>query len=332
MPVDHFSIQNAVNAAQPGDLILIDPGVYTEEVLISTPDVIIRGRDRNTVFIDGLHSAGTGFTVSADGVAIENLTVRNYTTDGIRVGALGATPVIGFRALHVTTSNTGRNGLAVANSTDVDIRSFWGSGHAAAGISITDCAVCTTVVETSLVEFSGRGMSVVDAAGAVTIIRSTARNNRVGMVVENGVATTSGVTIAGSVVLNNGFTNTPLLDPTWDHGFGVGLHVGGAVDTTLVQNRIAGNTRVGILLGRNTLGSSDLPVDTAVDGNEVAEHPEGDVVTDAEWLGSAHGTIVYQNGPVPPGIEGMPDADSAIGVPAGPVQLPELAGVVVPDA
>ena len=60
VPFDHFSVQEAVEAAQPGDLVLIDPGVYSEEVVISTPDVVVRGRDRNTVFVDGLHSCRIG--------------------------------------------------------------------------------------------------------------------------------------------------------------------------------------------------------------------------------------------------------------------------------
>jgi hypothetical protein len=65
------SIQAAVNAAQPGDWILIAPGDYHEDddahvtsnqklsdgdhggVVVSTSDVHLRGMDRNTVIVDG---------------------------------------------------------------------------------------------------------------------------------------------------------------------------------------------------------------------------------------------------------------------------------------
>jgi len=333
VPFDHFSIQNAVNVAQPGDLILIDPGVYTEEVTITTPDIVLRGRDRNTVFVDGLHNATTGLTIRADGVAIENMTIRNFTRDAVQVGDVAApVPLNRFRGLHLTTSNTGRDGISVTNATNVEIQNVWGSGHAGAGISITDCTDCNTLVETTLVEFSGRGMSVVDARNGVNIIRSTARNNRAGIVVEDGLGTTEGVVVAGSVVLSNGFSNTPLLDPTWDHAFGVGVHVGGTTNVSVLSNRIATNTRVGVLLGRNTTGSSGLPADSDVAGNTLEDNREGDVVTDAEWVGTASGTIPYQNGPLPPGIEGLPNPDSSVGVPAGPVVIPDLTAVVVPDA
>ncbi len=333
VPFDHFSIQNAVNVAQPGDLILIDPGVYTEEVTITTPDIVLRGRDRNTVFVDGLHNATTGLTIRADGVAIENMTIRNFTRDAVQVGDVAApVPLNRFRGLHLTTSNTGRDGISVTNATNVEIQNVWGSGHAGAGISITDCTDCNTLVETTLVEFSGRGMSVVDARNGVNIIRSTARNNRAGIVIEDGLGTTEGVVVAGSVILSNGFSNTPLLDPTWDHAFGVGVHVGGTTNVSVVSNRIATNTRVGVLLGRNTTGSSGLPADPVVADNALEDNREGDVVTDAEWVGTASGTIPYQNGPLPPGIEGLPNPDSSVGVPAGPVVIPDLAAVVVPDA
>src|SRR5260370_39340738 len=59
------TVQEAVDAARPGDWILIYPGVYhegtkewpTAGVWIQTPDLHIRGLDRNRVIIDG--SIGT---------------------------------------------------------------------------------------------------------------------------------------------------------------------------------------------------------------------------------------------------------------------------------
>ncbi len=55
------TVQSAVDAASPGDWILIWPGVYHEEstqwltagVWIQTPNLHIRGPNRNQVIIDG---------------------------------------------------------------------------------------------------------------------------------------------------------------------------------------------------------------------------------------------------------------------------------------
>jgi hypothetical protein len=120
MPGDYTTIQDAVDAAQPGDWILIAPGDYKERgdythpgpngqagagVLIRTPDIHVRGLDRNGVVIDGTQP-GTAVCDSAaaaqvlgpldgngqpmgrngievfevDGVTIENLTACNFLT------------------------------------------------------------------------------------------------------------------------------------------------------------------------------------------------------------------------------------------------------------
>jgi len=95
------TVQAAVDAAKPGDWILIWPGVYHENnptwhagVWIGTRDLHIRGLNRNQVIIDG--SKGTaahpcpsapsrqnfaardGIVVAASGVSLENLTVCDY--------------------------------------------------------------------------------------------------------------------------------------------------------------------------------------------------------------------------------------------------------------
>lgn len=280
VPLDFFSIQGAVDSAQAGDLILIDPGVYTEEVIVSTPDIVVRGRDRNTVFLDGLHSATTGISIAADGVAIENLTVRNYLGDAIIVdGESGPAPINRFRALHVTTSNTGGNGISLRNTTNAEIRQGWLSGHASAGVSISECSSCSTLVTTTLVEFSARGFSVTGANGGVSIFSSTSRNNRTGIVVEDGpTQPTTDAAVIANLVLNNGFTSSPNNDPSWDTSFGTGIHVGGTLGTEIVANRITGNTRSGVVLSPNVAGTSGDPIATRVEGNVATGHPESDIV------------------------------------------------------
>jgi hypothetical protein len=41
------------------------------------------GLDRNRVVLDGRHRAANGIVVAADGVTIENLTVRNFDRRGV---------------------------------------------------------------------------------------------------------------------------------------------------------------------------------------------------------------------------------------------------------
>jgi hypothetical protein len=99
----YSTIQGAVDAARPGDWILVYPGVYHEKsrqwptagVWIDKPDLHIRGLDRNRVIIDGSNGTAAhpcpsaaakqdftprdGIVVwKASGVTIQNLTVCDY--------------------------------------------------------------------------------------------------------------------------------------------------------------------------------------------------------------------------------------------------------------
>ena len=50
----YFStIQAAVNSTKKGDWVLIEPGVYNEEVKVRKPNIHIRGMNRNSVILDG---------------------------------------------------------------------------------------------------------------------------------------------------------------------------------------------------------------------------------------------------------------------------------------
>ncbi len=372
VPVDEFSIQAAVDRAQPGDLILIEPGVYTEEVIISTPDVVIRGRDRNTVFIDGIHSLTTGVSVVANGVAIENLTVRNYLGDAISVGDPASGGLIdSFRALHVTTSNTALSGIALDNVINAEVRQGWLSGHGDAGVLVSNCEQCNTLITTTLAEFSARGFAVVGANQGVSITSATSRNNRAGVVIEDGDGRpTSGVDIAASIIQNNGFSQSPVSNPAFDVSFGVGIHVGGSTSTRVIANRITGNTTAAVLLGQNINNTSTNPQAALVERNTVLDNRTSDIVLafqaaspdpnlcirengtasitppeaagaascesstaapDFEWVPGSHDSIPYQNGPLPPEIDGLVEADSAPPVPAGPVILPNPAEALVPE-
>ena len=53
MPGDFATIQEAVDAAASGDLVLIAPGTYHEAVTVTTNELTIRGLDRNTVVLEG---------------------------------------------------------------------------------------------------------------------------------------------------------------------------------------------------------------------------------------------------------------------------------------
>ena len=86
--------------------MLIDKGEYDEAVFVTTPSVTLRGVDRNAVILDGKFDLGTGIMVGGNGVAIENMTARNYTLNGFFW-----TAVQGFRGSYLTAYNNGDYGI-----------------------------------------------------------------------------------------------------------------------------------------------------------------------------------------------------------------------------
>ena len=79
------TIQAAVDASTAGDWVLIEPGVYTEEVWVGPAQkgIHIRGMNRNTVILDGQNKpkpeGSNGIEIyEANRVSVENLTVRNF--------------------------------------------------------------------------------------------------------------------------------------------------------------------------------------------------------------------------------------------------------------
>src|SRR5436190_7231988 len=97
------TIQSAVNAARPGDWILIAPGDYKGRVEIRKSGLHLRGMSRSGVIVDGTKSGpacsskakdqvfnrkskGNGIEVfKANGVSIENLTVCNFLGEGNQI-------------------------------------------------------------------------------------------------------------------------------------------------------------------------------------------------------------------------------------------------------
>src|SRR5690606_1832661 len=182
VPDDYETIQEAVDAAAPGDLILIEPGVYEEAVDVTTDMLTIRGLDRNEVVLDGGFELDNGIRVTgADGVAIENMTARNYTRNGFFW-----TGVEGYRGSYLTTYRTGDYGIYAFDSTKGLIEHSYASGSPDAGIYIGQCYPCDAVIDDVVSEYNGLGYSGTNSGGNLLIVNSTFRYNRAGIVPNSG--------------------------------------------------------------------------------------------------------------------------------------------------
>jgi parallel beta-helix repeat protein len=72
---DYSTIQNAVNTASDGDIVIVRSGTYYENIVIDKSITLI-GMDRINTIIDGMGDGNT-ITIKANGVTIDNFTIKN---------------------------------------------------------------------------------------------------------------------------------------------------------------------------------------------------------------------------------------------------------------
>jgi Phospholipase_D-nuclease N-terminal/Right handed beta helix region len=302
VPRDVATIQEAVDRAEPGGLVLISPGVYDEAVVVTTPFLTIRGLDRNGVILDGAFELDAGIhVIEADGVSVENLTIRNYLGDGLVFSS-----VFGYRASYVTAYNDGDDGLAASGSRSGQIDHAYASGHPGAGISIAACDPCDAVVTDVLAVDNAFGFRGTNAGGALFIANSEWRDNGTGIAADTLDALEDpperGIVVAGNWVHDNDNVEAPTT-PLASRSFGIGIAVIGARGAVVTQNLVEGHAAFGIAILPSADGGLWLTQDDEIRDNVVGDSGRADLVLGAPaaggdcFSGNAFGTSL------PPAIE-----------------------------
>ncbi len=274
VPGDYPTIQSAVDAAQPGDLILIAPGVYREEVAVATERLTLRGEDRNETIIDGEFARENGIIIVADGVAVENLTTRNANGNGVFW-----TGVTGFRGSYLTSYHTGNYGIYAFDSSDGLLEHSHASGSPDAGFYVGQCDPCRTVVTNVVSEYNGMGYSGTNASVDMYVIDSVWRNNGAGIVPNSldgeKLPPVHDVTIIGNLIHDNGRTDVPFKNATWP-AYGNGVIVAGGNDSLVARNRIVNHPGNGVLIPPNLdknfwISSGNMVRDNVIEGSGRAD-------------------------------------------------------------
>ncbi|MBU41800.1 MAG: plastocyanin [Spirochaetaceae bacterium] len=311
VPSQYPTIQTAVDAADPGDMVLIAPGVYKEEVVVTTPSLIIRGEDRNKVIIDGEHVRGNAITVvGADGVAIENMTARNAVLNGFFW-----TSVEGYRGSYLTAYNNGDYGVYAFDSVNGVIKHSYASGSPDSSFYIGQCFPCKAIIHDIVAEYSALGYSGTNAGGELYLINSIWKNNIVGLAPNTLdselLPPQREATIWGNVVLNNNNIEAPFLALTWP-SFGNGILVAGGLRNHIEKNLIINHPNNGIVMLPNLQENLWLSHGTTVKDNVILGSGRTDIsLSGPISMGNCFSGNSYST-TIPFGLEQFAGCDSKI--------------------
>ncbi|MGW1230358.1 right-handed parallel beta-helix repeat-containing protein [Streptomyces sp. NPDC002530] len=301
------SIQAAVDAARPGETIVVAPGTYRESVLITTPGITLRGAGDRTVIEPGTGTgtaragnacarAGNGICVlgtaghTVDGVALRSLRVAGFTRSGV-----WASWTDRLEVREVTSADNGVWGIAQQRSTRSDLRDNTARGNGDAGIFVAN----------SVDEEDGASDT-----GGTRVRGNTLSDNRIGFTarrVRNLAARDNTVTANCTGVFVVGDEGTP--------------HAG---DMSIRSNRVTGNNkfcaatdRLPALQGSGIVltGTESTEVRSNTVRDNVGAGPlAGGIVLFKSFVGAKNndntitGNVVLDNGP-----EDLADRDTGTG-------------------
>jgi parallel beta-helix repeat protein len=282
------TIQSAVNAARPGDEVLIFGGTYREAVTVSTPGLTLQGAPGARVVIQK-PGAANGLTVQSAsaaplaGFTLANVTVRGFTANGVFLSG-----VTNFVLKDLTVQNNGDYGVFPLLSANGLIDDVAASGSNDTGIYVGESSNVT--IHNNQAFNNVNGIEIENSVG-VTATQNVVYNNTVGILEDllPGLSTevASGNVISGNVVFGNNRPNTAspgdlaAVEPP-----GTGIAVLGGSQTRVLGNVVFGNALVGIAV---LSGADLLPPGSYQNGPD--PNPNNTLVA---------GNIVLGNGFVPP--------------------------------
>jgi len=249
VPQDVATLQEAVDASSPGDLILLDRGTYPGAIAVpeNKPGLTIRGVDRNAVVFDGEDVRENAIDVEADGVTLENMSAHNFRGNGFYWDG-----VVGFQGRYLTVWNVNLYGIYAIESRDGLFEQSYVSGAADAAFYIGECNPCNTVLTDLVARYSAIGYSGTNAGGNLEIRDSLWELNGTAILPNsfNGQPAPPpqrDSLIAGNLIRDSGRLPVPANSPL--AGFiGIGIGIAGGQDNVIEDNEITGSDRYGIAL------------------------------------------------------------------------------------
>ncbi|MBA2451534.1 MAG: right-handed parallel beta-helix repeat-containing protein [Chloroflexia bacterium] len=260
------TIQQMVDAAEPGSVVRVPAGVYRETVWIpksltlsGEPGAIIEGEDRyrwiivaaHDVTIEGFEMRGSvneryrgGITQNVGGVSYNRLTVRNNTLAGASYAAIATWLGSGHQIVDNVIRDNGALGIRIDSGSghyiagntifNTNQAELWDAGWEAGGIKVSgnDGGAHDILIERNDI-FSNHGAGVwtdVDSNNVTIRANQMHHNSRAGITVELSFD----ARIHNNVVWENGYAYH-------EWGWGAGIVVQNSSNVEVFDNIVAWN-------------------------------------------------------------------------------------------
>jgi len=307
------SIQAAVDAANPGDTIVVRPGTYRQNVVVAKDGIKLVGfgaklvspaAPKPNICADPGQPAAIGICVAGEfdmntgevsrpvaDVTVEGFTLRDYPDAGVLAfGAKDAT----FR--HNTAINDDEYGITAFVSSGTRMLFNRAVGADEAGFYIGDSPDADATLVGNVAADSRFGILWRNAEGG-TAARNLVRGNCVGIMVLSGIEGLPG--LAGGLTMRDNLVrgNTRACEESEEGPAisGVGIALVGAHDSRVAHNHITGNVPTGptafsggVAVVTDFLGTP--PKDNRVVGNLLRRNDP-----DLFWDGSGSGNVFRGN-------------------------------------
>jgi cytochrome c peroxidase len=287
-------IQDAIDAARPGDTVEILPGVYHETLTLDLADLRLVGitQDGQRPVLDGQGRLSDGIIGTARDVELVGFDLRDYTANGIMID-LGSNIVM--RDLRV--ASTGLYGLYPVEVAGVTIDGCEVTGARDAGIYVGQSR--DIVVRRSKAHGNVTGIEIENSVNAV-VEDNDVYDNTGGILVfllpNNPSKVAEGTVVRGNRVHDNNRDNFG--DPSAIVSRvppGVGIIVLAADGTEITGNDVRDHRSFGIavsslytFLGKKSFDVDPIPESNWIHGNTLANngHDPAPAVTEAGFAGA----------------------------------------------
>jgi hypothetical protein len=281
VPGDYLTIQAAVDAAHPGQIILIAPGTYHEAIRVKTPGITLRGEDRNRVILDGNFHLPNGVEIEANNVVVENMTAEHYVGNGFYWDSDDEDHTLsGYRGSYLTAYDNGYYGLYAFNAQNGQFDHSYAAGQADSGFYIGQCFPCNAVIDDVVSEWNALGFSGSNAGGNLVIRDSLWRENISGIGIgsqdsEQRPPERQSIIFHNQVVNNN---NTEAPSKRFQYEtLGTGIVIGGGRGNVVLDNRID-QEQYGIIVIANPDQHLWVPEENRILSNIITSSSMADLV------------------------------------------------------